>query len=1124
MGGSSKKQTVGYKYHLGMHMILCHGPADKLLGLRCDDRAVWSGSVSSNKSIGVSKPGLFGGESREGGVSGVIDLDMGEDDQPTNDYLVSRLGSNIPAFRKVVGLVFRQVYLGMNPYLKKWSALLQRIHVRQNGLAQWYDSKAQARTYTLQFDDLVEDFGDGLAPYSLVSGSSMSGFSVVSTTYGLGMRSSSSGGGAWIGRSIVALERPTSISFWFRVESVGNDDAGRIAFINSSGSTVFELVTVRESGTDPLRRAHINPPYGGSGQHISDEQLEQDVWHKLAATFDWDANQLTVTISKGGVSVGDVVVALSAVENISSLRFGADTNISGTGRSVFADIRVQGQMSAGDMNPAHIVRECLTDPDWGMGYPESDIDDDSFAAAADTLHAEGMGMSLLWDRQTEIQDFIKEVVKHIDAALYVDRTTGKFRLTLIRDDYDENDLLVLDESNVEKVEGFTRRTPAEMINEVTVKYWNAQTRSEATVTAQDIALAQMQGAAIGTTVNYPGFTSSELAARAAFRDLRTLSSPLASCTIYANRDAALLNIGGVFKLDWPDLDIEGLVLRVTSIAFGSGRSNKVRVTCTEDVFSTPVTPIVSPGEVEWDDPSGGATAYAERRVATETPYYELVQTLGQTDADSRIGANSQIGYLVVAAGRPSGAISATVAVDAGAGFEDVAALDFCPSAELAADVGPDATTFSLADADSLEDVELGTHAQVGDELVRVDSVDTGTNTITVGRAVLDTVPAAHLAGTPVLFWDAFSASDQVEYVDGEVLSVKMKPASGSGVLENDDVPTDTVVMDSRAFRPYPPGNVQINGEYFPADAVGTLTLTWAHRDRLQQTAGELYDFLDGNIGPEAGTTYSVRVSTYPGGALLVEEAGISGTTSSALDPEYDGDVLVELFSVRDGIESYQRFSHVMEVTSAPPITDEIYMDFEGTDGAAVFLDEGAAASTWTRSGSGVALTTTTALDGSSSLLVTATTDYLEADYTSANQIPASTDWDLSFKCRAATWVSGGLGRYVLSAQGPSANASDTAIALATNASRQLQLIMSNGTTRSVIISGPTLSDNTTYDILVTRRGTTMSLTVNGGTPSTGTFAGSVNFPAGRKWRIGKPEASASSASSLRFDRFRLTHL
>src|SRR5690606_26606799 len=113
---------------------------------------------------------------------------------------------------------------------------------------------------------------------------------------------------------------------------------------------------------------------------------------------------------------------------------------------------IPGGFESGDMNGAHIIRECLTNQDWGMGYPESDIDDDSFTAAADTLYSEGLGISILWDRQAQIEDFIAEIVRHIDAALYVSRRTGKFVLKLIRADYNPAELITLDESNIDKIE------------------------------------------------------------------------------------------------------------------------------------------------------------------------------------------------------------------------------------------------------------------------------------------------------------------------------------------------------------------------------------------------------------------------------------------------------------------------------------------------------------------------------------------------------------------------------------------------------------------------------------------------------------------------------------------------
>lgn len=63
-------------------------------------------------------------------------------------------------------------------------------------------------------------------------------------------------------------------------------------------------------------------------------------------------------------------------------------------------------------------------------------------AAADTFSNEGLGMSLLWDKSKDIEDFVTTVNQHVDAALYVSRTTGKFVLKAIRGDYDEEDFAV----------------------------------------------------------------------------------------------------------------------------------------------------------------------------------------------------------------------------------------------------------------------------------------------------------------------------------------------------------------------------------------------------------------------------------------------------------------------------------------------------------------------------------------------------------------------------------------------------------------------------------------------------------------------------------------------------------
>ena len=64
---------------------------------------------------------------------------MGESTQPVNDYLVSQLGTPMPAFRGVVSAVLRRVYVcAMSAYPKPWAFKVKRIPAKS-----WYAAKAE---------------------------------------------------------------------------------------------------------------------------------------------------------------------------------------------------------------------------------------------------------------------------------------------------------------------------------------------------------------------------------------------------------------------------------------------------------------------------------------------------------------------------------------------------------------------------------------------------------------------------------------------------------------------------------------------------------------------------------------------------------------------------------------------------------------------------------------------------------------------------------------------------------------------------------------------------------------------------------------------------------------------
>lgn len=136
--GRSSSVRIGFKYYLGMHMVICHGPVDAVTGIIVGERTAWTGNVTTNQGIFIDKPDLFGGEKKEGGIKGTVDILLGGSTQARNSYLQARLGTDIPAFRGVVSLVLRHVYVtAMTRYPKPWAVRAQRAAAKS-----WYPEKA----------------------------------------------------------------------------------------------------------------------------------------------------------------------------------------------------------------------------------------------------------------------------------------------------------------------------------------------------------------------------------------------------------------------------------------------------------------------------------------------------------------------------------------------------------------------------------------------------------------------------------------------------------------------------------------------------------------------------------------------------------------------------------------------------------------------------------------------------------------------------------------------------------------------------------------------------------------------------------------------------------------------
>ena len=987
MGGNNKAQTVGYRYSLGAHLALCHGPIDAVREILVDGRTAWSAATggggfsgggmgapvkigglgavtatpalagdlgasisfastlagmrigrdyrlalgsgashdvsllavsydaatdrtrwtvqpaslafnatsasvfssitpANNRGAGggrirIDKPDLFGGESREGGIVGDIDVLMGGPAQGPNDYLAARVGGAIPAYRGLCSLVLRQVYMGINPYIKPWAIRVTRVLTGEAGAAQWYPERA------------------AIVPEASISNAAIYiALDASGSMYGARMTAQKAGVAALM-REIAASVDP----------DLPNDI--RIVLWNSAPMTAIERRDVTQEGYDELEAwilAQTSPIFGGTSFNAA--------FTSAAAFFaaSGDKRRVIVFVTDGEpspISSVDAAVAIIrtlppadifgfniALSDISQTAKIDNTAVDGVpvipaGDAGALVASLRGAFGNGpDMNPAHIIRECLTNRDWGLGYPSADIGE-SFTAAADTLYTEGFGLSLIWQQDGSIEDFISGVLDHIDATLFIDRRSGLWQLKLIRADYSASDLPVFDDTNVVDWGRLGRRAPSDLINSVTVRYTDAWTDRVSAVSVTDTARVQSMGEVLATTLTYSGIRYQNLANRVAERELRALSTPLLSGEIVVNRQGSSLGPGDVIRLNSPRLGLDNVVMRISEIGHGDGRDNGIRLKIAEDAFALGSAAIAG-GRMPAARGMASAPKAMTQRMVDEAPYWLLVRELGHSEADRRLAEDASAGALMATGARPSSdALAAELWVDLGAGPQDAGSVAFAPVAVLADDLSddPDARVVAVSNWQDIGDVQIGTLASIGGEFVSIDGISEGS--ITLGRGCLDTAPRAHPSGTPIIFWDDGTTITTQTYAVGEELAVRLLPQTGRGTLAYALAPEDRITFNRRAIRPLPPARLQGNGSYNPPrDALiaAPLQMTWAHRDRLTQTSPVIADYTAPSIGPEPGVQYQVELRWVdPDTGLRSEVAGLifdAGlSTTFALNPE-----------------------------------------------------------------------------------------------------------------------------------------------------------------------------------------------------------------------------------------------
>lgn len=501
----------------------------------------------------------------------------------------------------------------------------------------------------------------------------------------------------------------------------------------------------------------------------------------------------------------------------------------------------QAELNGGnDANPMNVIYEILTDTSWGLGIDLADIDTTNFKTAAATLATENNGFSYLHERVIEALDLIKLVEEQMDGVLFYNRRVGLWQVKLARLDYTPGTLPEIDEANTVDLKSFARSAWEETSNIVITQFKSRSDEyKETSAQAQDMANIEIRGLNATATKNYPGVKDPTLANTIAWRDLRTLSYPLAKTKVVVDRTFWDVNIGDVLEFSDADLGITRLPMRVTRADLNDLENNRVTLDLVQDVFAFVLPSGADPIDTSWTPPIDTLIAFpSDEQLAFEAPVAFISREPPVTEdvEQDRVWCTgrrqgSAVGYEIHQRHHPTVPSGSFLFSGQSFGFVLIGSLDAnlasgspYPLTSLDINTGPDGqTALESAFTDGQSPQDLGTDLVnliyvtdgVSDgEFMLVSSAQNNASDVrlnNVYRGVLDSAQGNWSAGDKVyLIFNGGNLATSV-FPPGNVVDIKLLPISISDKVAIGDATEIQISLDDRVRRPYPPSALRLGG-------------------------------------------------------------------------------------------------------------------------------------------------------------------------------------------------------------------------------------------------------------------------------------------------------------------------
>lgn len=577
-----------------------------------------------------------------------------------------------------------------------------------------------------------------------------------------------------------------------------------------------------------------------------------------------------------------------------------------------------------DSNPVEILYDLMQDSDlFGVGVDENEIDLDNFKAIAKKLKNEGFGLSMTLENGTTFDDIRLDIQKHISCNIFKSNFTGKWMITLNRDDYNSEDLFELNEENG-KISKYSKTQISSLYTEVKITFNDREENyTDRMISAKTQSTLNVRGKSKTIKDDFKACKNIDLANKIAAREILGYSKPLSTLELNINRKifkANELDIGDVVRVKFEKYNINS-VYRVKEVDFGLFSDNTIKINLLEDIFSFGSTLSTSISGSKFEKPQEKPydfdAFYSEANIFFGEAN-NIILSVGNFSNRSR-GFELYTKYNGL---RNYEKYSDTTAT--GLLKEDISELQ----EDILLYYSKDNYSFDhyLLSSKTESSRRIGQNLAiitdgVYQEYISFENLerDSFNNTATLKncwRGCLDTLPKKFKIDKAFIYFitegiildnldSTYSLNKKVYFDIDKVYSTKTNVTA----VEN-----ETITFQKRADKPFLPQNLKINNSYFTEEIGLTekLELDWSHADR-KECILKVKHFKDLNIEKEQDVLYNIYI--YDDNNILLKSITNLDDDNYIFEDEekdendnYHSELNVVIESVRDNVISHEQYN------------------------------------------------------------------------------------------------------------------------------------------------------------------------------------------------------------------------